>query len=107
MSLRRRSPRQIAGAIDHMRREWEPDTPMARVQSTWSGLAEVWEEVVGEYVAARAKPVRVANGTLTVACSEAVVADTLTLEAAEVLARLNGQLQGDPIARLRCVTSGS
>ena len=107
MSLRRRSPRPIAGALDGMRRTWEPDTPVARVQTTWNAMSEVWREVVGEYVAERATPRKVANGVLTVSCSESVVADTLSLEAADVLSRLNERLDGDPIVRLRCVTSGA
>jgi hypothetical protein len=41
---------------------------------------------------------------LTVSCSESVVADTLQLESERVLERLNGQLEGDPITRLKCVT---
>ena len=107
MTLRRRSPRQIAGALDGMRRAWEPDTPVARVQTSWSALADVWTEVVGAYVAERATPRNVAGGVLTVACSESVVADTLSLEATDVLSRLNERLDGDPIVRLRCVTTGA
>ncbi len=107
MSFRRRAPRQIAGALDGMRVAWEPDTAVAKVQSTWDALSDVWQEVVGEYVAARATPAKVANGVLTVKCSEAVVADTLTLESGDVLERLNQRLSGDPITRLRCVTTGT
>ncbi len=107
MSFRRRAPRPIAGALEGMRGAWQPDTPVARVQSTWDSLAGVWPQVVGEYVAARAKPSKVTNGVLTVRCSEAVVADTLTLESQDVLRRLNERLSGDPITRIRCVTTGA
>jgi hypothetical protein len=89
-----------------MRGLWQPETPVAKVQGTWDALAGVWPQVVGEYVAARAKPVKVTGGVLTVRCSEAVVADTLNLESEDVLSRLNEHLSGDPITRLRCVTSG-
>jgi hypothetical protein len=107
LSFRRRSPRALSGALERLQGEWQPDTPAARVQSAWSSLADVWEEVVGSYVAQRAEPQRVAGGVLTVRCSESVVADTLNLESADVLARLNGRLEGDPITRLRCVTGSS
>jgi predicted nucleic acid-binding Zn ribbon protein len=107
MTLHRRSPRPVGGALDKLVGGWQPDTAVARVQSTWSGLAEVWEEVVGDYVAQRAEPQKVAGGVLTVSCSESVVADTLNLESEDVLRRLNERLEGDPIDRLRCVTSGA
>jgi hypothetical protein len=90
-----------------MRGAWQPDTPVARVQSTWDGLADVWPEVVGDYVADRAEPATVMNGVLTVRCSEAVVADTLTLESQDVLQRLNERLGGEPITRIRCITTGA
>jgi predicted nucleic acid-binding Zn ribbon protein len=90
-----------------MRETWQPDTPVAKVQSAWDALAGVWAEVVGEYVADRARPAKLTNGVLTVRCSESVVADTLTLESQDVLERLNQRLSGDPITRLRCVTTGA
>jgi predicted nucleic acid-binding Zn ribbon protein len=90
-----------------MRGAWQPDTPVAKVQSTWDELSGVWAQVVGEYVADRATPAKVSNGVLTVRCSESVVADTLTLESQDVLKRLNEQLGGDPIVRIRCITTGS
>jgi predicted nucleic acid-binding Zn ribbon protein len=107
MSFRRRAPRQIGSALDGMRATWQPDTTVAKVQSTWDALSAVWQDVVGEYVADRAKPARVTNGVLLVNCSESVVADTLTLESVDVLERLNERLGGDPITRLRCVTTGA
>jgi predicted nucleic acid-binding Zn ribbon protein len=90
-----------------MRGAWQPDTPVAKVQSTWDALSGVWAQVVGEYVADRATPAKVSNGVLTVRCSESVVADTLTLESQDVLKRLNEHLGGDPIARIRCITTGT
>jgi hypothetical protein len=89
-----------------MRGAWQPETAVAKVQGIWDTLAEIWPEVVGGYVAERAQPVKVTGGVLTVRCSEAVVADTLSLESEEVLSRLNEHLGGDRITRLRCVTSG-
>jgi predicted nucleic acid-binding Zn ribbon protein len=90
-----------------MQEAWQPDTPVAKLQSTWDALSSVWAEVVGEYVADRAEPSKVTNGVLTVRCSESVVADTLTLESEDVLTRLNERLSGDPIMRLRCITTGT
>jgi hypothetical protein len=90
-----------------MRGAWQPDTPVARVQSTWDDLSDVWAQVVGGYVAERSEPARLMNGVLTVRCSEAVVADTLTLESQDVLQRLNRCLSGDPITRIRCITTGT
>jgi hypothetical protein len=107
VTFRRRAPRPISSALEGMRGAWQPDTPVARVQSTWDGLADVWPEVVGDYVADRAEPATVMNGVLTVRCSEAVVADTLTLESQDVLQRLNERLGGEPITRIRCITTGA
>jgi predicted nucleic acid-binding Zn ribbon protein len=90
-----------------MRGTWQPDTTVAEVQSTWDALSGVWAQIVGEYVAERATPAKVSGGVLTVRCSESVVADTLTLESQDVLERLNERLRGDPITRIRCVTSGT
>jgi predicted nucleic acid-binding Zn ribbon protein len=58
----------------------------------------------GPYIVERTNVVSLKAGVLTVSCSEAVVADTLQLESARVLERLNSQLEGDPITRLKCVT---
>lgn len=107
MSFRRRAPRPISGALEGMRGTWQPDTPVAKVQSTWDALSSVWTQVVGEYVADRATPSRVTNGVLTVRCSESVVADTLTLGSQDVLKRINERLGGDPITRIRCITTGT
>lgn len=107
MTFRRRAPRPIGNALDGMRQAWQPDTPVAKAQSTWDALSSVWGQVVGEYVAERARPSKVTGGQLTVRCSEAVVADTLTLESRDVLERLNERLSGEPITRLRCITTGT
>jgi predicted nucleic acid-binding Zn ribbon protein len=109
MTLRRRAPRPIAGALEHMRGNWQPVTPLGRAQTAWDEIGRVWEEVVGEhgtYIVERTKLVGLKAGVLTVRCSEAVVADTLGLESERVLARLNEHLAGEPITRLRCVTGG-
>ncbi|HTW11159.1 MAG TPA: DUF721 domain-containing protein [Solirubrobacteraceae bacterium] len=106
MSPRRRSPRPLSDPLERLRGRWEPDTPVARVQSTWTALADIWPQVVGEYVAERARPVSVKNGVLTVSCSEAVVSAELDAQSMDVLGRLNAQLTGVEITRLRCITGG-
>jgi predicted nucleic acid-binding Zn ribbon protein len=109
MSPRRRAPRPIGGAIEHMRGSWEPVSALGRAQTAWDEIGRVWAEVVGEhgsYIVERTKLVGLKGGVLTVSCSESVVADTLGLESERVLMRLNERLESDPITRLRCVTGG-
>jgi predicted nucleic acid-binding Zn ribbon protein len=107
MSQRRRSPRPISGALETLRGGWQPASPLGRAQTAWDEIAHVWEEVIGEhgpYIVERTRLVSLNAGVLTVSCSESVVADTLELESARVLERLNDRLGGDPVSRLRCVT---
>jgi predicted nucleic acid-binding Zn ribbon protein len=107
MSLRRRSPRPLAGALEAMRGNWEPVSPLGRAQTAWDEIGRVWEEVIGAhgpYIVERTEVVSLNGGVLTVRCSESVVADTLELESERVLERLNGRLAGAAITRLKCVT---
>jgi predicted nucleic acid-binding Zn ribbon protein len=108
MSPHRRSPRPIGGALDGLRGTWQPASPLGRAQSAWDDVGRVWEQVVGAhgaYIVERTRVVSLKAGVLTVSCSESVVADTLELESERVLERLNRQLEGEPIRRLRCVTA--
>jgi predicted nucleic acid-binding Zn ribbon protein len=107
MSPHRRSPRPISGALDSVRGSWQPPSPLGRAQTAWDEIGRVWAEVVGAhgpYIVERTSVVSLRAGVLTVSCSESVVADTLQLESERVLERLNSQLEGDPITRLKCVT---
>lgn len=107
MSLRRRSPRPISGALDRARGGWQPPSPLGRAQTAWDEVGRVWAEVIGAhgpYILERTSVVSLKAGVLTVSCSEAVVADSLQLESERVLTSLNKQLEGDPITRLKCVT---
>ena len=107
MTLRRRSPRPISGALNTVRGNWQPPSPLGRAQTAWDEIGRVWPEVIGAhgaYIVERTNVVSLKAGVLTVSCSESVVADTLQLESERVLAGLNSQLEGDPIPRLRCVT---
>lgn len=96
MSPRRRSPRPVSLALEQARGEWQPETLLAEVQRVWAG-------VVGEAIAAEAAPTRERGGVLTVSCSASVWAQELELMGPSILARLNGQLRGALLERLRCV----
>ena len=88
MSLHRRSPRPIAGALKRSRGTWQPASPLGRAQTAWDEIGRVWAEVIGEhgpYIVERTTLVSLKAGVLTVRCSEAVVADTLGLESERVL----------------------
>lgn len=106
MSLRRRGPRSIASALQASRDGWQPTSALGRAQTVWDEVGRVWGEVIGAhgpYLLERTTVVSLRAGVLTVRCSEAVVADTLTLESERVLTALNGALDGTPVRRLRCV----
>ncbi len=107
MSPRRRSPRPISGALERMRESWQPPSPLGAAQTAWDDVSRVWPEVIGAhgpYIVERTRVVSLRGGVLTVSCSESVVADMLQAESERVLERLNGQLEGDSIRRLKCVT---
>ena len=109
MSHHRRSPRPIAGALETVRTSWQPPSPLGRAQTAWDEIGRVWAEAVGAhgpYIVERTSVVSLKAGVLTVSCSESVVADTLQLESERVLERLNSQLEGDPVTRLKCITQG-
>lgn len=95
--MSRRGPRRLALALDAVREETAPATPLAAVQGAWAGVA-------GPAVAAQAEPVAERGGVVTVACRSATWAQELDLLAPELLERLNAALAeaGAPaVARLR------
>ena len=81
MTLRRRSPRPIAGALEPMRGSWQPATPLGagadRLGSRSGVSGRRSSASTGAYIVERTKLVSLKAGVLTVRCSEAVVADTL------------------------------
>jgi len=94
-------------ALSRSREQWQPNSPLGRTQSAWDQVARAWASALGPqgaYIVARARPVSLRAGVLTISCSEAAVAETLELESASVITRLNAQLSDDPVTRLRCVT---
>ena len=93
---RRAQPRALGDALQALRSEAEPATPLAAVQG-------VWRAAVGERIAAQAEPLRERDGVVTVGCSAATWAQELDLLQDELLARLNASLGARPIRGLRFV----
>jgi predicted nucleic acid-binding Zn ribbon protein len=82
-----------------MRDEFQPRTLLAAVQATWA-------EVVGEAIAAAARPVAERDGVVTVACVASTWAQELDLMGDELLAKLGAHLDRPPPTGLRFVTDG-
>jgi len=97
MTLHRRSPRAIAGALLPLRDGWAPETVLAEVQ-------RVWLDAVGGAIAAEAAPVSERAGVLTIECESATWAHELDLMAPSLLDRVNERLRRGRITRLRCVS---
>ena len=95
MSLNRRDPRRISGAIGALADSLAPMTLLAAVQ-------RAWPDAVGDTIAAVAHPTATREGTVIVACESAVWAQELTLMGPELVAKLNDQLDGAPVAGVRC-----
>jgi predicted nucleic acid-binding Zn ribbon protein len=82
--------------------EAAPKTPLAAVQAAWPRAA-------GDAVARESEPVAERDGVVTIACHSATWAQELDLMQAELLERLNAELDpGDsprlasqPVSRLR------
>jgi predicted nucleic acid-binding Zn ribbon protein len=100
MTLHRRAPRSIAGALTPLRDGWAPETVLAEAQ-------RVWVDAVGAAIAAEAQPISERAGVLTVACENAAWAHELDLMAPSLLDRVNERLARGRITRLRCVSGGS
>jgi predicted nucleic acid-binding Zn ribbon protein len=95
VSLNRRDPRKIGSAIASLTAALEPQTLLAAVQ-------RVWPDAVGEQIAAVAHPTGTREGTVIVTCESSVWAQELDLMGPELVEALNAQLDGGPIAALRC-----
>ncbi len=99
MSLHRRAPRRLSSALSQLQADVAPQTAIAEVQ-------RLWPELVGELIAAEARPVHERAGVLTVNCRAAVWAAELDGDSELILTRLNERLQGPGLTRLRFVVSG-
>jgi predicted nucleic acid-binding Zn ribbon protein len=93
----RRSPRPLGIALDVVREDLAPQTPLAAIQ-------RAWPHAVGEAIAAEALPTAERGGVLTVSCSAAVWAHELDLMGPTIVERLNEVLKGASVTRLRCVS---
>jgi predicted nucleic acid-binding Zn ribbon protein len=82
---RRRAPRPASSALREALDRAAPKTPLAALQSAWS-------DVVGERIAAVAKPVAERAGEATVSCSDSVWAQELDLMQGQLLERLRERL---------------
>jgi len=74
-----------------------PPTLLAAVQG-------VWNDVVGEAIAAHCAPVGERGGVLEVVCDESVWAAEVELMGPELVARLSASLGRPEITSLRCRT---
>jgi predicted nucleic acid-binding Zn ribbon protein len=93
--MRRPTPRPISQALEGFTAALAPASTLARAQSCW-------EAVMGDAIAAAARPVAERDGVLTVQCEAAVWAQELDLMAPELLARLNTALGEQSLHKLRC-----
>ena len=81
----RRAPRPAALALREALQRSTPSTGLALAQT-------VWEEAVGEAIAAAAEPVAEREGVLTVRCQSATWAQELSLMEGELLKQLAERL---------------
>jgi predicted nucleic acid-binding Zn ribbon protein len=98
MSHARRSPRSLSLALESARGAWAPVTLLAELQGAWP-------EAVGAAIAAEATPAAERDGVVTVACSASVWAQELELLGPVIVERLNAQLTGRRVTRIRCIAS--
>ena len=82
---KRRSPRPAASALRAALRQAAPKTPLAALQA-------VWEDTVGEQIAAVANPVSERAGEVTIGCRDSVWAQELDLMQEQLLQRLSDRL---------------
>jgi len=91
--VRRAAPRPVSSALDTLTARLQPPTLLAEVQRAWAAAAGPFAEV--------ATPFSERDGTLSVACPQAVWAQELDLMAERVLERLNAELGRTAVQRLR------
>jgi predicted nucleic acid-binding Zn ribbon protein len=97
---RRAAPKPLADSIRALRGEVEPATLLAAVQGCWA-------DAVGARIAAEAQPVREREGAITVECRAATWAQELDLLQDELLAKVNEELGGPRVTRLRLIVGES
>jgi predicted nucleic acid-binding Zn ribbon protein len=87
-------PETLGRALDRVREQLAPKTPLAEVQRVWDGT-------VGPRIAAVTEVVAERDGTVTIECASAVWAQELELMATQLLARLDRELGGSGPRELR------
>ena len=92
--MRRTGPRPLTHALDALTAQLAPPTLLAEVQ-------RAWPQAAGALFADRARPVREGEGTVTVACTEAVLANELQLMSELVRERLNDAIGRPAVKALR------
>jgi predicted nucleic acid-binding Zn ribbon protein len=92
--MRRSGPRPLAHALDGLTARLAPPTLLAEVQ-------RAWPQASGTLFAEKATPTREHDGTLTVTCTEAVVANELALMSELVRERLNDALGRPAVTAFR------
>jgi predicted nucleic acid-binding Zn ribbon protein len=92
--VRRRGPRPVALALEALTTRMAPPTLLAEVQ-------RVWPQAVGPALAEAGRPVAERDGTVTVACRQAVWAQELDLMSERVVAALNQAIGRPAVRRLR------
>jgi predicted nucleic acid-binding Zn ribbon protein len=98
--MRRSGPRPLAHALGALTERLAPPTLLAEVQRAWPAAA-------GALFADHAHPVRESDGTVTVACEQAVLANELQLMSELVRNRLNEALGRPAVKALRVRAGGS
>jgi predicted nucleic acid-binding Zn ribbon protein len=93
--MRRRQPRPAGQSIAALAERLAPLTLLADVQ-------RVWEQAVGDVIAAQAEPTGERDGMLVVTCSSAVWAQELDLMGPDLTTRLNALLGAERVRGLRC-----
>jgi predicted nucleic acid-binding Zn ribbon protein len=96
--MRRSAPRPLATAVGALADALEPATVLASIQRAWPA-------VVGESIAAEARPTAERDGVVTVSCRAAVWAQELDLMGPELVGRLNAALGDGAVRALRCVAT--
>ena len=97
--MRRSGPRPLGHALDALTERLAPPTLLAEVQRAWPAAA-------GALFAEGAQPMRESEGTVTVTCREAVLANELQLMSELVRDRLNEALGRPAVKALRVRAGG-
>jgi len=93
------SPKRIGDLLGEFKAEVAPQTLLASVQM-------VWDEVVGERIAAVTEVVDERDGVVTVECSSAVWAQELEMMGPRIRSRLGERLGEDAPESLRFRAAG-